>query len=59
MDRQIDAQKTLEIIERMKLARIGDYKKWKAIIKKINSDEPSKSTSNRIFFKHDKNIQEF
>ena len=35
MDRQIDSQKTLEIIERMKLAKIGDYKKWKAIIKKI------------------------
>ena len=40
MDRQIDSQKTLEIIERMNLAKIGDYKKWKAIIKKINSDEP-------------------
>jgi hypothetical protein len=38
MNRQIDAQKTLEIIERMKLAKVGDYKKWKAIIKKINND---------------------
>ena len=40
MDKQIDSQKTLEIIERMKLAKIGEYKKWKAIIKKINNDEP-------------------
>ena len=40
MDKQIDSQKTLEVIERLKLAKIGDYKKWKAIIKKIKNDEP-------------------
>jgi hypothetical protein len=36
----IDSQKTLEIIERMKLAKIGEYKKWSAIIKKVKNDEP-------------------
>jgi len=40
MDNQIDSQKTLEIIEKMKLAKIGDYKKWRAIIKKISRNEP-------------------
>ncbi len=40
MDRQIDSQKTLEVIERMKLAKIGKYKKWEAIIKKIKNEEP-------------------
>ena len=40
MDPPIDSQKTLEVIERMKLAKIGDYKKWKAIIKKIKNDQP-------------------
>jgi hypothetical protein len=49
MDIQIDAQKTLEIIERMKLARIGDYKKWKAIIKKINSDKPLNPLQTKYF----------
>lgn len=37
MDRSIDVVKTLDIIERMKLAKIGDYKKWEAIIKKIKN----------------------
>lgn len=40
MDRQIDSQKTLQVIERLKLAKIGDYKKWKVIIRKIKNDEP-------------------
>ena len=35
MDIPIDSQKTLEIIERMKLAKIGEYHKWEVIIKKI------------------------
>tara|TARA_B100001105_G_C22300360_1_gene403547 strand:+ start:266 stop:604 length:339 start_codon:yes stop_codon:yes gene_type:complete len=39
MDRQIDTQKTLEIIEKMRLAKIGEYKKWESIIKKINNNE--------------------
>ncbi len=37
---QIDSQKTLEVIERMKLAKIGEYDKWKAIIKKIKNEQP-------------------
>ena len=32
----IDQKKTLELIQRMKLAKIGDYKKWESLIKKIN-----------------------
>ena len=40
MDFPIDSQKTLEVIERMKLAKIGEYKKWEAIIKKIKNDVP-------------------
>jgi len=36
----IDSQKTLEVIERMKLAKIGEYKKWEAIIKKIKNEQP-------------------
>jgi len=39
MDKSIDAIKTLEVIERMKLAKIGEYKKWKAIIKKIKNQK--------------------
>ena len=40
MIQSIDNKKTLEIIERMKLARIGEYKKWEKIIKKLKNDEP-------------------
>ncbi len=36
----IDSKKTLEIIERMKLAKIGKYDKWKKIIKKIKNEQP-------------------
>jgi len=35
----IDSQKTLEVIERMKLAKIGEYKKWQVIIKKIKNKQ--------------------
>ncbi len=35
----IDSQKTLEVIERMKLAKIGKYDKWEKIIKKIKNEE--------------------
>ncbi len=35
----IDSEKTLEIIERMKLAKIGEYDKWESIIKKIQNEE--------------------
>lgn len=36
----INREKTLEIIERFKLAKIGEYKKWEAIIKKIKNNIP-------------------
>ena len=39
MDKLIDVNKTLEIIERMKLAKIGEYKKWNVIIKKIKNQK--------------------
>ena len=39
MDVPLDSQKTLEIIERMKLAKIGDYSRWQEIIKKIKNDQ--------------------
>ncbi len=35
----IDSQKTLEVIERMMLAKIGKYDKWEAIIKKIKNEQ--------------------
>ncbi|MGB0855901.1 MAG: hypothetical protein ACPGQP_02600 [Nitrosopumilus sp.] len=40
MNNQIDSKRTLEVIERMKHAKIGEYKKWQAIVKKINSEQP-------------------
>ncbi|MBS1267559.1 MAG: hypothetical protein MAG458_00263 [Nitrosopumilus sp.] len=40
MNKEIDTKKTLEIIEEMKLAKIGEYKKWESIIKKIYNEEP-------------------
>jgi len=40
MNFPIDSQKTLEVIERMKLAKIGEYGKWEIIIKKIKKEEP-------------------
>ena len=39
----IDLEKTLEVIERMKFAKIGKYKKWEAIIKKIKNEQPLNS----------------
>ena len=39
MDTPIDSEKTIEIIERMKLAKIGKYKKWESMIKKIKKDQ--------------------
>ncbi len=40
MDIPIDSKKTLEVIERMKLAKIGKYDKWEKIIKKIKNEQP-------------------
>ncbi len=42
MNIPIDSKKTLEVIKRMKLAKIGKYEKWEAIIKKIKKDQPLK-----------------
>ena len=39
MSSKLDSKKTLEVIERMKLAKIGEYKKWEKIIKKIKNEE--------------------
>lgn len=38
MDKPLDVIKTLEIIDRMKFAKIGEYKKWNAIVKKIKNN---------------------
>lgn len=38
MNHSIDAKKTLDIIERMKFAKIGEYKKWDKIVKKIKTE---------------------
>ena len=40
MDISIDSEKTIDVIERMKHAKIGSYKKWEKIIKKIRNEEP-------------------
>ncbi|MCV0391776.1 MAG: hypothetical protein K5790_00610 [Nitrosopumilus sp.] len=39
MKHPFDAKKTLEIIERMKLAKIGQYNKWEKIIKKLKKEQ--------------------
>jgi len=43
MDKSIDAQKTLELVERLKLAGLGEYDKWEALIKKIQNGTFDKS----------------
>ena len=37
MDNPVDFEKTVEVIEKMMLAKIGKYKKWESMIKKIKS----------------------
>ena len=39
MDIPIDSEKTIDVIEKMKLAKIGKYKKWESIIKKIKKEQ--------------------
>ena len=51
MNHSFDSQKTIEIIERMKLAQIGEYKKWEALIKKIKKDEELSSSELDYFSK--------
>lgn len=46
MNHSIDYKKTLNMAERMKTAKIGEYKKWEAIIKKLRNHKdllPSES----------------
>ena len=40
MENPFDSEKTLEVIERLKLAKIGEYDKWEVIIKKIKNEQP-------------------
>ncbi len=40
MDVSIDSEKTLDVIEKIKLAKIGEYKKWEKIIKKLKGGQP-------------------
>lgn len=35
--KKLDQTKTLELIERMKLAKIGEYSKWESLSKKLNN----------------------
>lgn len=49
MDKSIDFNKTLDIIEGMKLAKIGEYKKWNTIIKKIKDKEGLNSSDLEYF----------
>ena len=39
MNHSFDDKKTIDIIERMKIAQIGKYKKWEAMIKKIKKEQ--------------------
>ena len=39
MSKPINLKKTIEVIERMKLAKIGNYQKWEVMIKKINKKQ--------------------
>ncbi|MDH3490028.1 MAG: hypothetical protein OEL56_06230 [Nitrosopumilus sp.] len=49
MDSPIDFKKTLEVIEGMKIAKIGNYKKWKQIIKKIKNEQPLNSGESEYY----------
>lgn len=40
MTKGINIRKTLEIIERLKVAKIGEYKRWESIIRKIKNEIP-------------------
>ena len=49
MNSPIDSKKTLEIAERMQLAKIGEYKKWQNIINKIKKNQPLNPAENRYY----------
>ena len=49
MDKLFDSEKTLEIIESLKDANIGEYKKWKELIKKIKNKTPLNQVDTEYF----------
>jgi len=49
MTREIDTQNTLDVIERLKLAKVGEYDKWEAIIKKLRKGIPMDSQEYQYF----------
>jgi hypothetical protein len=49
MDKTLDVIKTRDIIERMKLAKIGEYKRWQSIIRKIENKESLNQTDLEYF----------
>jgi len=51
MNYSLDDKKTLEIIEQMKFARIGEYRKWDKIIKKIQKNQGLTSLELEYFSK--------
>ncbi|MDH3277885.1 MAG: hypothetical protein OEM21_07265 [Nitrosopumilus sp.] len=51
MKHSFNDKKTLEIIERLKFAQIGEYKKWKKIIKKIKENQDLSSLELEYFSK--------
>ena len=42
MDNSIDSKRILEVIERMKYAKIGEYEKWESISRKIKNQQELK-----------------
>lgn len=51
MKNSIDDKKTLGIIEQLKFAQIGEYKKWGKIIKKIKENQDLSSMELEYFSK--------
>ena len=45
----IDNKKTLEIIERLKLAKIGEYSKWEELIKKLSKGQELNAEESSYF----------
>lgn len=45
----LDTEKTLELIERMKQAKIGEYKKWEKIIQKIKNGKEISQLESEYF----------
>ena len=49
MPKSLDVRQTLDIIERLRLARIGEYDKWEAIVKKLKHGIPLNSSEYEYF----------